>query len=403
VPRTPRLLAAALALLVGAGPAWADPPPAPPPAGNPDDLGTPPAEAGSERSMQWVDGFAAAAAKARATGKILFVLVTQDSPPCPACRGLKARVFAKPDAARISDAYVAARLVVGDGATPEAEAFRERYGIESYPALLAMTADGALLSRIRTFAQDRPLGTDDFLEALAEASKHDTDFQARRGELLAKDDTAAWAEVVKSHVDRMEYATARDVHRKILAKEPTVDNHGMLAYLSKQAGDVTGARATLETMLSTFPDHPERIEWRIRLATIDLGSTGKGEDELVVLVDRHVAALEKLLAAVEAEGNLSDQAEVRTRLANMLAQKDDHANVARHLQWVAENDPDGRRAPGARLALAYALYQRGDLEPAIAHLETILAKHPGSPQAKEAKDVLPDLKKELAEKNKKKP
>jgi tetratricopeptide (TPR) repeat protein len=409
VRRTLRpLVAGSLAVLVvagsvgAAGSAWADPPvpPPPPPPAAPSDLGTPPADAPA-RTIQWVDGFAAGAAKARERGKVLFVLVTREKPPCPACKALKSRVFSRPDAARISDEYVAVRLLGGDDATPEVDAFMQRYDVEGYPTLLAMTADGAVLSRIRTFNQDGPLGAQEFLAALAEATKQDAEFQARRKELLAKDDPAAWAEVVKALVDRGEHAAARDVHRRILAKEPTVDNHGMLAFLEEKAGDRAGERATLESMLAKFAGHPERIEWRIRLATMDIGSTAKTEEEAEALIARHLAVLEKLLATVEAEGSVPDQAEVHMRLANMLAQKGDDQGMAKHLRWIVEKDTTGARAPAARLALAYALYQSEDLPPAIEHLEVLVAKHPDTPEGQQAKDVLPQLKKELEDSKKK--
>jgi tetratricopeptide (TPR) repeat protein len=257
-----------------------------------------------------------------------------------------------------------------------------------------MNADGAVLTKIPTFADDEPLGLDDFLAALEDAKRKEAEFQAKRAELLAKDDPAAWAEIAKWQVERAEYGAARDLHRRILAREPTLDNWGMLAYLDKMAGDAPAERRTLETMLATFPDHDERIEWRIRLATMDLGTRVKTEEEMDALIGRHVAALRTLLATIEPEGRVPDQAEVRMRIADLLVKKGDFEGSKEPLRWVVERAGDGRHGPAARWALAFAHYQKEELEPAIAILEELIAKHPTSSQARQAKDVLQQLRDE---------
>jgi Tfp pilus assembly protein PilF len=380
----PWALALSVLTCLTASPARADEPAPPAPAAAP-----------AAETIAWVDGFAAGAEAGRKRQKLLFVLVTRSNPPCPACRALEARVWSQPGSKEISDRYVAVRIKGGIDGTPEVQAFMERHGVEGYPTLLAMTVDGAFVAPIPTHTQDGvPLGADAFVKAMDAATAAEGEFQSKKSALASKTDASSQAELAKLHMQRHQFEAARDLYQRIVQAEGTTENYGMLATLHKWIGSKADERKTLETMIRRFPQHAERIEWRIRLATMDLGNRAETDEQAVALIDRHLAALGALLRQVETESAVADETEIHTRMADLSARKQDRAGMKKNLSWILEHDAKGKRAAEARMALAFAAFEEEDLDTAITHLERVIADHPGTKEAKRAEEVMPQLKQE---------
>lgn len=74
------------------------------------------------------------------------VLVDFSAIWCPTCRALHADVFTNAGVKlAITSGYVLARV---DYEAPEARAFMQRYGVQSFPTLLVLAADGSLVRRV---------------------------------------------------------------------------------------------------------------------------------------------------------------------------------------------------------------------------------------------------------------
>jgi tetratricopeptide (TPR) repeat protein len=303
---------------------------------------------------------------------------------------LENRVFSQAESAKISDRFVAVRMLGGLDETPEVEQFMQRYEVEGFPTLLAMTADGAVLSR------EIPRNVDGILAAMEDAQKSEVDFQAKKTALAGKSDPESLATMAKMHLERYDLPAAQVLYAKVVASTPTAENYGMLAAIYGRTGQKDEERRTLQAMVQRFADSPERMEWRIQLATIDLPNRATTEEEFHALVDSHMAALSGLLAEVEKEKSVAGQSEIRFRLGKYAEQKQDFAAMKAHLAWIVENDPKGKFGPKARMILAFAAFQDSELETAVALLEKLVADSPESPEAAQAREVLPQIKEELA-------
>lgn len=381
-PFSRALAGLALSLVLGVSLAAADGPPAAP---------QPPAAG----TIAWTEGFAAGAATARTNGKLLFVLVTRKSPRCGFCEKLEAGIWSKAGSSALSDKYVAVRLLGGDDATPEVDAFLERYQIEGFPTLMAMTPDGALVARLSGFDEaGRPVTPDAMLGRMDEAAAREAEFAKYRAEVTAKGDPQSQEQLAGLLMQRQELDAARDVYAKVVQATPTVEAYGMLAGLEAMTGRKAELRKTLETMLAKFPDNAERIEWRISLRTMDLPSRASGPEEVKKVVAQHETALTDLLREVDKEGKASDQAEIHYRLADLANQRRDEAVAKTHLQWIVDHDATGRRSAPSEFRLAILAYRAEDLDRAISGLEHIVAAHPTSPEAEEATRRLPEIKSE---------
>jgi thiol:disulfide interchange protein len=85
-----------------------------------------------------------ALARARTQGKP--VLVDFSAIWCPTCRVLHAEVFTNTEVKQaITADYVLSRL---DYESPGAQAFMQRYGVQGFPSLLVLSADGMLVRRV---------------------------------------------------------------------------------------------------------------------------------------------------------------------------------------------------------------------------------------------------------------
>lgn len=85
-----------------------------------------------------------ALAQAKVQGKP--VLVDFSAIWCPTCRVLHAEVFTNATVkSAITTGFVLARV---DYEAPEARAFMQRYGVQGFPSLLVLSAEGALVRRV---------------------------------------------------------------------------------------------------------------------------------------------------------------------------------------------------------------------------------------------------------------
>ncbi len=85
-------------------------------------------------------------ALARAKTRGEPVLVDFSAIWCPACRVLHAEVFLNAEAKQaITADYVWSRV---DCESPGAQAFMQRYGVQGFPSLLVLSADGMLVRRV---------------------------------------------------------------------------------------------------------------------------------------------------------------------------------------------------------------------------------------------------------------
>jgi hypothetical protein len=344
-------------------------------------------------TIRWIDGFAEGAAAGKASGRLLLVLATRYVPPCGYCRKLEAAIWSKPESAAISDRYVAVRILGGEHATPQAEAFFKRYEVDGFPTMFAMTADGAVVASVSGFGEGgKTLTAADILKQMEDATAREAAFQRLRADLTAKGDAASLGELGGMLMERHDFDGARAIFLGLASKDPSVLHYGMLAGIYERMGQRVDERRTLETMVARFSDHPERIEWRIRLTTMDLPNEVKSREEMDALVRRHEAALNALLQQIEKEAVVADQAEIHVRLANFAGQRSDAAGVKSHLQWILDHDGKGRRAPGALMALARQAFDAGDNATAVTLLERVVADFPNSGEAREARDVLPGVK-----------
>jgi tetratricopeptide (TPR) repeat protein len=348
------------------------------------------ADHGGKSSIRWIEGWEAGSKAAREQGRLAFVYVGRHEPPCPPCRALDRMVFQDPDSARIHDEYVAVRMLGGVDSTPATEAFMRRYGIDGFPTLLVLTADGEVVMR-----DFRPPNGASLLDAMKQATEAETSFRAQAKELEGKEDVESAKSLAKLHMQRSSLEKALEIYRTVAKRESTAENHEMVAGLLSVLERDDEEKKLLLWMVDEFPDHEERIEWRVSLATIDIPTRVDDPAELPALLERHSEALRGLLAKVEKEGKPAAVAAVRYRLGRFAQQSGDPETFRTHMDWVVANDPKGKWTGRARMDLAVTEFQAGALDKALVHLEAILANHPD--MAEEAQQAIAFVKQQMAD------
>jgi tetratricopeptide (TPR) repeat protein len=342
------------------------------------------AEEGATPGVAWVEGFAAGQAAGKERGKLLFVYVGRKTPPCPPCRALEAGVWSKPDSARIQEVAVPVRILGGADLDDAGRVFMERYGVQGFPTLMALTPDGAVLDgdlthgRLGEWIEDPAGAVTAIVEGLAAAQAREDAFRAEAKALAEKTDRESLVRLGDLHAERMDPASARTLYEKALAAGPTVDVHLRLAEILAATGDTAGETKVLDEMIAGYPEHADRIEWRIRRATIDLPQGAADDVSLKILLDSYVERYRALAAKIAEEGKKSDEAAVRVRLSNLLLQREDPVAARAEVAWVLEHAGDSPYAADAYAMLAMLAEAPPE---AAGHLKTLLEKFPKHPHA----------------------
>ena len=300
---------------------------------------------------------------------------------------LESRVFSQAESSQISDKYTAVRILGGNELDDEGRAFMARYGVGGYPTLLAMTADGAVLGR----SFERTI--EGILDAMKKASEADATFRAREEEIGKSQLPEALREMGGLYKDRMQWDKARADFEKLTASNPKLDDQVALLEVYTAQNATEERKKLLTTLVDTYKDNKDRIQWRIDLATADIPSRVTTREEFMAMMDGRKAALEGLVAQVKEP---ADQAIVRKQLADVLARLNKVDEAMTHWDWILEHAPDSPAVPDVLWAKAYTMINQGyvaqDLEKvkaARAIFQKLVDEHAGSPMASRAQRVLP--------------
>ncbi len=289
---------------------------------------------------------------------------------------LESRVFSKEASKELSDRYVAVRLTGGNDITPEVESFMKRYGVRGYPTLYVMNAEGHVV--VPQVGRSVP----EMLSALALGEKRETEFAALVAKREGPEERKAYIAALR---DRMLWDDLMTALREEVAIAPTAEVEAELASQHARAGDHAAERAALEAIVAKYKDAPERIKARMRLATMDTDPSGaRSREEWVSRNTKAAEALGKLLGDVQAENDAAAEIEVRMGLANLLAATGKADDAFAHMDWVLENHPKSKHAPGVLMAKANSAWSKKDWAAAKALLERIVADYPASEEAQAA-------------------
>lgn len=303
---------------------------------------------------------------------------------------LEDRVFSTPEGARISDKYVAVRLLGGTDLDAEGKDFMRRFDVGGYPTLLAMTAEGAVVSR----EFDRT--ADGILSGMDAAVAANTQFLAREAELKAKSDPAGVRELAGLYRDRAQLEPARAGYEKLVsAAKPDVEDQLALLDVVEKLGDGPARRSLLTRLVDTRKDDVRHIEWRMDLAMVDLPTQITSREEWMEVMAKRKDVLGGLLAQVEKP---ADQAAVRHALASALANTGDVQKALEHWNWILENARDSQVVPDALWVVAQNTFKgakdpfTGDmdlakLEACRAMLQEIVDAHADHPLAGRVKQM----------------
>ncbi|MCI0343047.1 MAG: hypothetical protein L0216_18205 [Planctomycetales bacterium] len=249
----------------------------------------------------------------------------------------------------ISSKYVACRITGGtESPTPGHEKFMEKYGVQGYPTLLFLSADGGLV----TSEVGRSPG--EIVATAAEASRKERDFQGFVKAVAKYDDPALWTNLTQEYLDRRQFAQALPLLRKAAEKEGTAARWMALAAAESQSGDPAAALATYDRCLGTLGSAgPDAIACRIARARCQAGS-GDGAGAQAALVE----------------------------LVNKAKEAGDEAGRKAYAGAAAE----------MLLSQAGELWNRGDQAGATKILEQLASDYKDTPQGEHAARILPQIK-----------
>ncbi len=250
---------------------------------------------------------------------------------------------------QVSSKYVACRITGGtENPTPGHEKFMEKYGVQGYPTLLYLSADGGLV----TNEVGRSPG--EILSAAADASRTEKDFQAFVKAVQKYDDPALWANLTQEYLDRKQFDRALPLLKKAAEKEGTAARWLALAAAQSRAGDHAAALATYDQCLGT------------------LGSAGPD-------------AIACRIARARCQAASGDAAGAQAALADL------------EKKAKETGDEEGRKAYSGAVAemlltQAGELWNRQDQAGATKILEQLAADYGDTPQGQHAAQILPRIK-----------
>lgn len=298
-------------------------------------------------------------------------------------------MFSLADSSKISDQYTAVQILGGDDLDDEGKAFMQRYGVGGYPTLLAMTADGAVVSR----KFDRSL--DGILSAMAAAVTSNDEFKKSEAELSGKTDAESVRTLSGLYKERSQLAKARAGYETLTKKDPEIADQEALLEVLGSLGDTEARKALLKVLVDTRKGHEKHIDWRMEHAMADLPRQVTSREEFMEVMGKRKTALEGLLPSVKEP---SDEAAVRGMLAQILANTGDREGAEEHWSWILEKAPKSKAAAAALWMKGQNLIRQGQFEsdPAkVAEAKTLweqLAKdHPDTPMGQRAGQLMPQL------------
>ncbi len=358
----------ALALLAGALDARADEP------------------AGAETpGVRFVDGFAAGAARAGGPDRLLFVYVGRHRPFCPGCARLERDVFSKPDSRVLSDRWVAVRVLGGEDETPAAKSFLDRYDVEGFPALLVLTADGQVV--VRDLLADGFPDTAALVRDLERAEVENRAFREREASLRHEDSAESLQRLALLYLERSDPRSAAETMLRVAERSPSPGLWEQVVALAAKARDPALERRALDLLLQRWPDHPDRVAWLVRRATMDLEGASDGE----TLYRGRLERLEALRKAEADAGRREGEAQVRLVVADLLRDHHDEAGADEELRWVVAHLAEGGSAARAHLLLARAAVRANDLAAARTEAEAAVRLAPKTAPAIDARALLAEL------------
>ncbi len=301
---------------------------------------------------------------------------------------MESRVFSTPESGAISDRWTAVRIEGGNDLDEEGRAFMQRYGLRSYPSLLAITAGGALLDRD---LKDGRLRDAAYLyRAMEQADGLNRRFIETREELLAADDTESRVKLAGLHAARLEFGRASKLYEQAFAEEPTEDLVQRRLVLLARMGDRDAEGKLLDDAIEGFPEAEEHMGWRMRRVTLHIEPPSSPEEE-DANAELHTEAIETLRQEVAEAGDVAGEATIRTTLARIEHGRGRTAESQAHLDWVFEHAPEGRSARVGHLHLARAALGKRVSDEASKHATWVIEKAPESLEAAGAHMVLGDL------------
>lgn len=363
------LFAAALAAALATGAHADDDPPAPAPPSDKEKADAPAAKPALSFETDW----AAARAKARERDVFLLVYVAQDNPPSDRCKMLEEKLFADPRAAGLAEKCVLVRLKGGDDMTSEVREFNRRYGVEAYPALYVLNADGHLIVPSMAYSVDSVTKALEFArtdERDFRDLEKDTSLAARTRMRELRERRMAWDELLPAYVDE-----------SVRFCSPTTLTRLAEAY--RRLSRAPEERATLAKAIEVFEETQERTRWRIRLATIALDEvTGEAFHEGTI---ERLTPLAKQFAE---EHDKASEAEVRICIGTAHAELHHCAEAKTEFDAVVDLAPKLPIAPKALLNKSAVYWYEYDYAGCKSACERILLEYPKSPEAKSARHTI---------------
>lgn len=299
-------------------------------------------------------------------------------------------MFSQDGSAALSDKFTAVKLLGGNDLDDEGKAFMKRYGVGGYPTLLAMTPDGAVVSR--SFG-DRTL--EGIVGSMVAAVTADGEFRAKEADLASKTDAASVREMAGLYKARSQLDKARTRYEKLTAEKPSVEDQENLLEVVSSLGDSAARKGLLATLVGTRSDHAKHIEWRTELAMVDVPTQVTSRAEWNDVMGKRKAALTALLPEVE---KVADQAHVRGILADIAANTGDRDAAGAHWDWILEKAPDSKAAAGALWMKSNDLIRQGRFESDATKLKDakalwgqLVKDHATSPGGQRAKQFMGQL------------
>ncbi|MBI3542762.1 MAG: thioredoxin family protein, partial [Deltaproteobacteria bacterium] len=275
---------------------------------------------------------------------------------CPPCNMLDEEVFVSPEFKKASAKFVKLKLDVD---APVSWELKAKYKIAGYPTIIFASPDGEEISRIVGYRAKKEFASD---VERAWSGREET--YSKLKETADAGDALAAARVGKLHLERHEYELAR----KYLEKAPTEREAFFDAKIGELEAAGKDARETLEAALREFPDSPNSVDRRLKLAEAfeSAKETERHKAQLkeaATLATRLAGQPEKLAGYDSTPGDLLETAADtldKLGLADEARATWKRAAVAYHAQASRVASGRSRSERGYNLEYAFCLWKSGE-------------------------------------------
>lgn len=296
--------------------------------------------------------------------------------------------FSQEGAERLGKDFVAVRMLGGNDINEETRSFMEKYGVQGFPTMFAMNAEGDVLAGKSAYL---PRDLKGLLGALDQAAKDDKEFWELRG----KEDDASRARYARLLRERGKSDEAWAILEPLAAKGRSLVIDEAMALIHGDRGEHGQAVALYREMIDRYKDAEKRPDWMVRVAKSPLD--GVPRQDVMAKLPEVATNFRTFADQAKAAGDKAAEPLMRVELGDVLGATGDGEGARKEYDLVIAGFGDTVHAPRAQFGRAVVAFRAKDWAGAKKELEELVKRWPESELRENAESGIQECEKRLAQ------